>query len=229
MTKKPKPLEYSKPVLIVGPADINFESLAKLARHGFAIVAADGGANRLMNKGVIPDAIIGDMDSLDMALAQKYKIRMIKTSEQDSTDFEKCLYSIDAPLFLALGFTGKRFDHTMATLHGMVKYHPEKKIILVGGEDVSFIHSGKYEKPATKGQVFSIFPLEQIEFSNGSGLKYSLQNLELSLGKAIGTSNLATEEIVTVIPAPQYAKTPYLVTLPNAMLDGLIHENLTDG
>ncbi len=227
MAKNPKPLKYSKPVLIVGPADINFESLANLARHGFAIVAADGGANRLMKKGVIPDVIIGDMDSVDMALAQEYKIRMIETSEQDSTDFEKCLYSIDAPLFLALGFTGKRFDHTMATLHGMLKYHPEKKIILVGSEDVSFIHSGKYEKRATIGQVFSIFPLEKIVFSNSSGLKYSLKGLELSLGKTIGTSNLATAEIVTITPTRQYEKTPYLITLPNEMLDELIHENLT--
>ncbi len=229
MVKKPKPLKYSKPVLIVGPADINFESLAKLARHGFAIVAADGGANRLIEKGIIPDAIIGDMDSVDIALAQEHKIRMIETSEQDSTDFEKCLYSIDAPLFLALGFTGQRFDHTMATLHGMSKYHREKEIILVGSEDVSFIHSGKYKKRALKNQVFSIFPLETIEFSNSSGLKYSLKDLELSLGKTIGTSNLATKEIVTITPALQHEETPYLITLPNEMLDELIHQNFIDG
>ena len=229
MAKNPKPLKYSKPVLIVGPADVDFDTLAKLARHGFDIVAADGGANRLLKMGVIPDAIIGDMDSVDVALAEEHNIHTIKISEQDSTDFEKCLYSIDARLFLALGFTGKRFDHTMATLHGMSKYHPEKKIILVGSEDVSFIHSGKYESLAVKGQVFSIFPLEKIKFSNSSGLKYSLKGLELSLGKTIGTSNVVTESIVTITPAQQYETTSYLITLPQGQLDTLIHENLTQG
>ena len=42
--------------------------------------------------------------------------------EQETTDLEKCLYSVEAPLFLGVGFLGGRVDHQLAAMNALVKY-----------------------------------------------------------------------------------------------------------
>jgi thiamine pyrophosphokinase len=42
--------------------------------------------------------------------------------EQDTTDFEKCLYSVAAPLLLGVGFLGGRADHHLAAMNVLVRY-----------------------------------------------------------------------------------------------------------
>ncbi|MCF6321151.1 MAG: thiamine diphosphokinase [Rhizobiaceae bacterium] len=215
-------LQFTKPVLLVGPADLHFELLGELARRDFPIIAADGGANRLLKNGIVPDAIIGDMDSLDQSLLPDPATRLVQCNEQNSTDFEKCLNNVSAPLFVAFGFTGKRFDHTLATLHGMVKFYQRKNILLVGSQDISLIQTGEFSIALEKGQTISIFPLSNIKFSGSHGLKYPLEGLELDIGKKIGTSNSSNAEKIVIIPSPQYEKTRYVVTLPISSLGKLL-------
>ena len=97
------------------------------------------GANHLLNNAalpasnveIIPDLIIGDLDSLLQRPVWESMTNVVRLAEQDTTDFEKCLYSVSAPLFLAFGFTGNRLDHTLAAVHIAAKYIAEKSIILV--------------------------------------------------------------------------------------------------
>jgi len=215
-------LQFTNPILLVGPADLQVDLLGELARRDFPIIAADGGANRLLENGIIPDAIVGDLDSLDSSLSLDPEIRLIRLGEQDSTDFEKCLYAISAPLFLALGFTGKRFDHTLATLHGMVKFHREKNILLVGSEDISLIVHGEFSIDIERQQILSVFPLGEIRFANSSGLKYPLEGLKFQIGEKIGTSNISVSKRVLIQPSPEHQTTPYVVTLPISSLEMLI-------
>ena len=70
-------------------------------------VAADSGADRLLKLGVVPQAVIGDMDSIsDQARAEIPLDRQHLVGEQLTTDFDKALRLIKAPLVLALGFAG---------------------------------------------------------------------------------------------------------------------------
>ena len=81
------------------------------------LVAADGGAGRALELGVVPEATLGDLDSLNAATrAQLAPEAVHHVPEQDSTDFEKCLSRIDAPFVLGVGFTGARVDHTLAVM-----------------------------------------------------------------------------------------------------------------
>ena len=43
-------------------------------------------------------------------------------AEQDTTDLEKCLDSVEAPLFLGLGFLGGRIDHHLAAMNALVRH-----------------------------------------------------------------------------------------------------------
>jgi thiamine pyrophosphokinase len=67
-------------------------------------VCADGGANRLhdeiphSNGALVPDAIVGDLDSLRPELREKYRklgVDAVDLShDQDTTDLEKCVQLI---------------------------------------------------------------------------------------------------------------------------------------
>ena len=46
----------------------------------------------------------------------------MQIAEQETTDFEKAIYSTRAPVTVALGMTGKRFDHTLAALDAVTRY-----------------------------------------------------------------------------------------------------------
>ena len=59
------------------------------------VVAADGGADQAVNHGVIPDAVIGDFDSItNTTRARIPEDRLHPDQDQDTTDFDKCLSQI---------------------------------------------------------------------------------------------------------------------------------------
>ncbi len=207
-------MQFETPVILVGPADVDITRLEALAKRGYPIIAADGGANLLLQKGIQPTAIIGDLDSLDRSLKIEAEVTLLHLAEQQTTDFEKCLYSIEAPMFLALGFTGRRFDHTLATLHAMAKYCGRKRVLLVGSDDISFVQQGELTLATEIEQVISIFPLSPIEFASSEGLKYPLDGLRFDIGTKIGTSNVATGDEVWIVAAEGYFEVPYLVSVP---------------
>ena len=222
-------LRFNVPVLLAGPADTDFNLFKRMAEDGFPVIAADGGANRLSQNGINPMAIIGDLDSLDITPEEKKRTKIIQLTEQDSTDFEKCLYSVEAPLFIAFGFTGKRLDHTLATIHCMSKYHASKNLLLLGEEDVSFIQCGNFCASIGPKRFFSIYPLMPIRFSHSEGLEFPLGGLEFEIGANIATSNRTTSNNILICPSPEYQHTPYLVSLPREQLEKLIDLALLDG
>ena len=92
--------------------------LRDLDASGGHLVAADGGADHIATAGLTPEAIIGDFDSLSQPEDWLGRTRLLRIEEQETTDFEKALYSTYAPVTIALGMTGGRFDHTLAALDG---------------------------------------------------------------------------------------------------------------
>ena len=91
MKKISNTLQYDRPVILVGPADFDFGLFEKLSENGYGIIAADGGANRLYDNNMMPDAIIGDLDSLENRGNFGPDTKIIHFKEQETTDFEKCL------------------------------------------------------------------------------------------------------------------------------------------
>ncbi len=198
--KQNNTIKYEKPLLLVGGGDVNWPVLLSLIDKGHPLVAADGGANALADYGVTPDMIIGDLDSIDLKTRQDNHAHLLEISEQQTTDFEKTLYATDAPLYLAFGFLGRRYDHCLAALHSLVKYREQKQIILVDLVDMIWTppSTEKFEIDLPLGTRFSIYPLEPVTFETSQGLEYPLDGLSLKQGVAIGTSNRVTGETVRI-------------------------------
>jgi thiamine pyrophosphokinase len=180
------------------------------------LVAADGGAGHALAAGHQPEAVIGDMDSLlaaDRALLDAGRIHQI--AEQDSTDFEKCLTAIRAPVVLGLGFTGPRLDHQLAAYNALVRHHGSR-CILVGADEVVMLAPPALRLDLTPGDTVSLFPMGAVE-AKSEGLHWPVGGLSFAPDGRVGTSNRATGPIWLAVTAPKM-----LLFLPRHVLGQLV-------
>jgi len=191
-------INYKTAVYLVGNGDISVKHFDKLIKSEIPIIAADGGANRLKRLGLIPEIVVGDMDSIkDKEFFEKHS-RLIEIKEQNSTDLEKCLRTISAPLYLALGFIGTRFDHSLEILH-VLQSNPDKNIIFFSQRDVIFLIAKKWKSKFPLGTRLSFYPLKKTKISSSKGLKWPLDGLTMEQGKLIGTSNENIKKEIEII------------------------------
>ena len=192
-------MRFDKPIIVVGHADVN-KALLSLMAEQFAVVALDGGLDIVTSLGLEASLVIGDMDSVrtaDLAGAQ------MTITEQDSNDFEKALYSLEAPLIIGFGLFGKRFDHTMANLQLMAKYHDRQAIMAVTDHEVITLHHGTQNLLAVSGQTVAVLPLMPLSFASSQGLLYPLDGLHLSLTEMVSSSNQADADQIVLMPMPE--------------------------
>lgn len=208
-------------LVIVGGGAVDADLLRELYASGGRIVGADGGADQVAAAGLRPEIIIGDFDSLRDPLKWLGKTRLMQISEQETTDFEKALYSTSAPVTVALGMTGKRFDHTLAALDAVTRYAEQRKIILVDEHDIAVALTNKFSFKVAAGERVSIHPLAPVTFWRSDGLKYPLDEVTLAPGVRTGTSNEATTGPFTIVPE-EGIHAPYLLIVERGHLMALI-------
>lgn len=191
------PIQFKTPVFLVGDGELSETQFRSLYSDAHPLIAADGGANVLRGFSELPHAVIGDMDSLREREFFESKCQVIHIEDQNSTDLEKCLNEVEAPLYLALGFIGKRFDHTLEILHVMEKY-AHKNIVFFSKEDVIVRLPRCFSIELPVGTRLSLYPLKRTLLLGSLGLKYPLKGLTLEQGQMIGTSNETTEPHVHI-------------------------------
>lgn len=203
-------------VTLIGGGDLSRAVLETVHIEGRTLVAADGGARHALAAGITPDAVIGDFDSLDAQVRAILPAdRLFQFPEQDSTDFEKCLSRITAPLVLALGFMGPRTDHQLATFHGLLR-SAHQPCILIGEHQIVCLCPPVIRFPANKGDLVSIFPLGAAQ-AESDGLEWPLKDVPLAPGRMVGTSNRATGGGVTI----ESVTANLLLILPRSKLESL--------
>jgi len=207
---------FNAPVLLVGngPVDASIIALThSFCRH---TVAADGGANAALAHGLKLDATIGDMDSSADNKTPETHGEIIRIPAQDSTDFEKCLSVISAPLILGIGFLGGRLDHELAALNALVK--TQKNVILIGEVDLVFKLPEASHLTLPLGTRLSTFPMGPVSGVKSEGLAWPLDGLAFAPEGAISTSNHTTAPEVTLTNPEQ----PLLCILPRLHLSATL-------
>ncbi|MCU0904444.1 MAG: thiamine diphosphokinase [Tabrizicola sp.] len=204
-------------VTLAGGGPIAARDLALALARAPLAVAADGGADRLLQLGVQPEAVIGDMDSIsDAARATIPAARQHLVAEQVTTDFDKALRLIDAPLVLALGFAGARLDHGLAAMATLIA-RAERACILIGPKDLAFAAPSRLELDLTPGEPLSLFPMAKVT-GRSEGLEWPIDGIDFAPDGMIGTSNRVTARRVVL----EFDRRGMLVILPRRRLDAAI-------
>jgi len=204
-------------VTLLGGGQVALPVLEQALALAPILFAADGGARAAVRAGYMPDGVIGDLDSLGADIqAQIPSDRVHRIAEQNSTDFDKCLRSIHAPLILGVGFTGLRLDHELAAYSSLLR-HPEQCCILLGQVDLCFLAPVSMRLDLPAGTRISLFPLGACRV-DATGLRWPVQQLDMAPDGVIGTSNEATGGGIAL----QVSARKLLVILPREHLEAVV-------
>lgn len=165
------------------------------------IICADGGANSAKKLGIIPDYIIGDLDSIDKSVLKFFhnKSRIIQIKRQNDTDVEKCLKFAIKNKFsevILLGVTGDRLDHTICNLGIIVKFFNKIKMLLVAENSFLIPINSETTIKSKIGETISLYAFNALTRITSSGLKYKLIETQLPFGVRESTSNVSTSSQV---------------------------------
>ena len=220
-------VQSSRGVTLVGGGAPDETIVRDLLSNAPFLVAADGGANGCVSFGLSPSAVVGDFDSVTPETRKNLpETRFLHVSEQDTTDFEKCLTAIEAPYILATGFTAGRLDHTLAVFSALAQYQ-RIPVIVVGERDVIFAAPSELELNVAPGTRVSLFPLQEVR-GTSKGLKWPLDGLSLSPMGQIGTSNEATGTVsltfdrrgcLVILPRDSLMTALYALIGPSSVLE----------
>lgn len=179
-------------------------------------VAADGGANHLHALGHVPHAVIGDLDSIDPALRDSLAERVHHVPEQDSTDLDKCLRMVTAPVMVCVGFLGARLDHSVAAMSAVTR-HGSSRVLLLGAEDVCILCPPDLSLALPMGARVSLFPMGPVT-GRSEGLEWPIDGLDFAPEGRIGTSNrMSATQLRLSLSAPRM-----MLMLDRAVLPALL-------
>lgn len=203
------------PVVLLGGVKPAPPDLSEALNYSNLVVCADGGADHALAAGLWPAAVIGDMDSLSVAAQKAFAPVLYPVSEQDSTDFDKALRHITAPLVLGVGFSGVRLDHELGSLAVLARY-PDRRCILIGPDTIVALCPPELRVDVAAGTQVSLFPMSDVGVQS-SGLRWPTDGLRFAPDGRIGTSNEALGPVTLVPDAPKM-----LVIMPRAALAALV-------
>lgn len=157
------------------------------------VIAADGGYDALIKKGIKVDCVMGDFDSL--GYTPEHKNLVVHPAEKDDTDTRLAAeygYSKGYRKFLIFGGIGGRLDHTLAnmqTILGLSRMGAEA--YLIGeGKIITVVENSSYEFSGRERGYLSLFPADgKVSGVFLKGLKYTLDDAELTSDRALAVSN----------------------------------------
>lgn len=185
------------------------DEIQLIRQPGDLLVAADGGSRHLQALGLVPDILIGDLDSLDeagLAELQAAGVEVIHyPARKDFTDLELALrlsLARGAKQVLVYGALGARWDQTLANLLLPAAAELEScHIALIDGpQEIRLVRAGEtLDVRGRPGDTFSLIPLQgDARGVSTRGLEYPLNNETLYFGATRGISNVLLAEAAVV-------------------------------
>ena len=174
---------------LVGGAPFAPATLARALRHAPRLVAADGGADALHAAGLLPELVVGDLDSISSAARAAFADRVLHVAEQDSTDFEKALRASLARLTIAVGFLGARIDHALACLSALAR--DGCACVLLSEADCALVSPPDLALDLAPGTRVSLWPMGPAR-GRSTGLRWPIDGIAFAPDGRLGTSNAAT-------------------------------------
>lgn len=194
--------------VIVSHGEVNdYEYIGNIMRDSDMVVCADGGAEYPLKCGIIPHAVIGDLDSINQdvlkSLNDKGCIIIKHPREKDYTDTQLAIdYAIEngAREIIMVASIGDRLDHTLANIFLLVKL-AKKNIYahLINEKNTIYIVSNSISLKGNLGDLISLIPLGgNVKGIYTEGLKYKLDDATMEIGDPLGISNVFINEDINI-------------------------------
>jgi thiamine pyrophosphokinase len=195
-------------ILIFANGDIGEPGwLRPLLSHADTVIAADGGIRHLLALHHLPDVLIGDMDSVPIAIREmlmRGEIQHITHPvAKNETDLELALlYAAEqfAGTIQIIGGLGGRLDQTVANI--LLLAHPQlqgRRVELVTEYETAWMVEHETSIEGEPGDTVSLIPLAgDAHISTTTSLQYPLLEDVLRFGLARGISNRLTAAVATV-------------------------------
>ena len=184
-----------------GTIDIAFAKDFLSQRSYDYVIAADAGLEVLRPLHISPNAVVGDLDTVDKKVLEEYQNQPgiefeIHKPEKDETDTELALLTAARQGCEAvdiLGALGGRMDHAIGNIQLMYQffcqgmevniYDARNRLYLLGGHKV-------FHREKVYGKYISFLPMtETVEGLTLRGFKYPLQRRTIGLGTTLCISN----------------------------------------
>ena len=184
-----------------GTIDIAFAKDFLSQRSYDYVIAADAGLEVLRPLHISPNAVVGDLDTVDKKVLEEYQNQPdiefeIHKPEKDETDTELALLTAARQGCEAvdiLGALGGRMDHAIGNIQLMYQffcqgmevniYDARNSLYLLGGHKV-------FHREEVYGKYISFLPMtETVEGLTLRGFKYPLQRRRIGLGTSLCISN----------------------------------------
>jgi thiamine pyrophosphokinase len=170
------------------------------APEPWLVIAADGGLRHALTLGLVPDLVIGDMDSADpdmLAHAQKRGAAVQRFPvDKDETDLELALIAAaqrDCDPIRVVGAVGDRLDQTIGNVYLLtLPALRGRDVRLVNGKQTAWLaYPGEMMIAGQPGDTLSLIPVEgEAVGVVTENLKYPLRRETLVFGPARGMSNV---------------------------------------
>ena len=195
-------------VVITGGDRLDASFVRRLPPHGL-VIAADSGVDSALALGLMPDIVVGDLDSVSReglaAVRERDREIISMPTDKDVTDTEVALriaVERGASEIVVVSPGGGRMDHA----HGVITalFHPELSVCrvqaVIGDAHVHVLHAGDAVSLARPHA-----PVLALHAMNGvargvttSGLRWNLHNHDLEPWVSRGVSNEVIDDIARV-------------------------------
>lgn len=187
-------------IIITGGTITDLQWLAGVINKDDRVICVDGGTKMAAALGLVPEIIIGDMDSVDRAELDRFARlgTAIKEYPAKKDDTDTALAVAEALAghpdeIVILGALGTRFDHSLANVHLLrvaLDWGVRARIVNEYNE-ISLVDPNT---PAVvdgePGELFSLLPLtEEVTGVHVTGARWPLENATFRVGNPYGISN----------------------------------------
>ena len=160
----------NKIAIIANSPITNNDFHKKILQDYNIIICADGAANNAKGLEIIPNYIIGDMDSIKISVLnyykKLYKTKIIKDKNPNKTDLElaiKLAETLNPSKITIFGAIGSRIDHTLANIYCLDKIKPEIKAQIVDDKITLQLAKKNLEITDKKNSIVSVIPISDIK------------------------------------------------------------------
>ena len=171
------------------------------------IIAADSGYAHAIAMGLVPNEVVGDMDSItpiDLSDARDSNVQITQyPANKDLTDTEIAIASAlkhDSSHITVVSGGGDRFDHVLGMVHSLASTaRTICTTLLIDTSRVSYVsYTREFQFDTQEGTIVSLLPIGGDATVTTAGLQWELTNDTLQSFASRGVSNIATGISVSI-------------------------------